>query len=97
MKAAIVDCLSVDSAVRREDVLKAYQCISRVSRADDLLIVQPYARWLFRQGPMAGPHLLMEYLRGKLSDEELKRQWEKAVQKRDVSQLTSLPCRVDGI
>ena len=50
LKAALVDCLGVQNPVRRDDVLRAYQCISRVSRADDLLIVQPYARWLVRQG-----------------------------------------------
>ena len=35
---------------------------------------------LFRQGPLSGPKLIMEYQRGEISDENLEKAWEDAVQ-----------------
>ena len=55
---------------------KAYINISRVEKADGLLIAQPFAPMLFRQGPLPGPTLLMEFLRGNLKEEDLQRAWE---------------------
>ena len=55
LPAAIADCLDWKRKPRREDMLKAYNCVSRVRAADDLLLVQPYNPWLFKQGQLAGP------------------------------------------
>ena len=57
----------------REGGLRAYITVWRVEVADNLNIVQPYAPMLFRQGPQPGPHLLMEFLRGKIVEKDLKK------------------------
>ena len=70
LAAAIVDCLDWKTKPRRKDLLKSYNCESRVRAADDLLFVQPYKPWLFRQGQLAGPTLLMVSWRGKVAEED---------------------------
>ena len=41
----------VDSTPSQEDALKAYIVISRVERADNILVAQPFSPALFHQGP----------------------------------------------
>ncbi len=76
-------------------MLKAYMCCSRVRTADSLLVVQPYSQWLFKQGEMRGPHLLMELWRGNLKEQELQERREADqqgnLQWNDVADMT-YPC-----
>jgi hypothetical protein len=66
LPAAIVDCLGWQKRPTREDMLKAYIAVSRVRHLDTLLLAQAYSPWLFRQGELPGPHLLMDFwLHGK--------------------------------
>ena len=46
---------------------KAYIIKSRVRDGAGLLLVQPYSPELFRQGDLPGPRLLMEALRGEVT------------------------------
>ena len=71
----------------RDHALRAYITISRVETADNLNIVQPYAPMLFRQGPQTGPHLLMEFLRGKIAEKDLELKWQNA--QADVKKLST--------
>ena len=75
---AIVDCLDYRCTPKREDMAKSYVCIPRVRKADDLLIAQEFAPSLFRQGMMVGPQLLLQRLRGEISQNEVQEAWEKA-------------------
>ena len=59
------------------DMLKACNCVSRVRAADDLLLVQPYNPWLFKQGQLTGPSLLMELWRGNVAERDLPKGWVK--------------------
>ena len=47
-------------------------------RAENLLIVQPYHPFLFRQGVLPGPLLLMECSRRNLPEEKLEEAWRAA-------------------
>jgi hypothetical protein len=77
LPAGIVDCLSVEDTPRPEDQLKSNIGIARMTAADGLLLAQPFAPMLFRQGPQQGPTLLMQFLRGELNEEALEKAWEK--------------------
>jgi hypothetical protein len=72
-----LDCLSFGAKPSRDDVLKGYVGISRAKNAEDLLIAQPFAPMLFRQGPLPGPKLLVEFLRG-CRGRVVARQWRLA-------------------
>ena len=63
LKTGNVDCLGVDDTPRAEEQWKSYIGISRLTTADGLLIAQPFAPMLFRQGPLLGPTLLMKFQR----------------------------------
>ena len=51
--------------------------ISRVRKADNLLLAQAFAPCLFRMGPQAGPHLLLQWLQGRLRRDALRGEWER--------------------
>ncbi len=74
--------MAYDVTPTRGNMLKGYCILSRVQSADGLLIAQPYAPMLFRQGPLPGPHLLMEVLRGNLPGTELEAAWKRAESER---------------
>ena len=76
LDAAMLDCLHFARTPTREDMLKAYLGVSRVRRKEGLLIVQPYSPWLFRQGEMIGPPLLMDFWRGRLPQAEVAPRWQ---------------------
>ena len=78
LKAALADCLSWDTAPTRDHMLRSYCTMSRTCTADTLLVMQPFAPMLFRQGELPGPHLMMEYWHGRLSDENLQTAWKSA-------------------
>ena len=72
----MLDCLPFSKTPNREDMLKGYLGISRVTTKEGLLIVQPYHPMLFRQGVLPGPELLMQFWRGQLQVKELEDKWQ---------------------
>ena len=56
-------------------MLRAYCTMSRTCTAETLLVMQPFAPMLFRQGELPGPHLMMEFWRGKLAAENVEAAW----------------------
>ena len=78
LDAANGDAGSFDETPTRDKALRAYITVSRVEEADKLNIVQPYAPMLFRQGAQPGPHLLMDFLRGKIEEKDLENAWKQA-------------------
>ena len=52
--------------------------MSRTCKAETLLVMQPFAPMLFRQGELPGPHLMMEFWRGKLPKENVEAAWKTA-------------------
>ena len=61
----MADCGDVMDAPNLKRMLAAYVAMSRVRKADALLIVRAFAQDLFSQGPPPGPHCLMKLLRAK--------------------------------
>ena len=76
LPAAMLDCLHFARTPKREDMLKAYLGISRVTELEGLLIVQPYHPMLFRQGALPGPELLMQFWRGTTQAADLEAKWQ---------------------
>ena len=94
LDAEIADCLDWKQKPRREDQLRAYIALSRIKVADNLLVVQPYNPWLFRQGQLAGPTLLMDLWRGKLAESDLPKEWAKhSGVKLDWKKVEEMPLR----
>ena len=83
LPTGIVDCLGADDTPRAEGQWKAYIGISRLTSANGLLLAQPFAPMLFRQGPLAGPTLLMQFLRGELDEKQLEEAWKKEVNREE--------------
>ena len=49
-----------DSTASREAQLSGYMCLSRVRKAEDLCIAQPFPPNLFTNGELIGPHTFLE-------------------------------------
>jgi hypothetical protein len=66
----IIDCRNWQKKPVRDDTaFKSYIAFSRVRSIDKEILVQAYNPWLFRQGEVPGPHLLMDFwLQGKKQD-----------------------------
>ena len=64
LDAAVADLKPFFKKPNHEDALQGYISISRVESADTFLLAQAFPPMLFRQGPLPGPQLLMEFLRG---------------------------------
>ena len=78
LRAALADCLSWDATPTRDHMLRAYCTMSRTCTAKTLLVMQPFAPMLFRQGELPGPHLMMDFWHGRLAAEDLKAAWKSA-------------------
>ena len=61
----IADCGDVLDNPRLKDMLAAYVALTRVKKADNLLLLRAFSPQLFQQGPPPGPHCLMKLLRSK--------------------------------
>ena len=68
----ILDLKPFSEKVNLEAMIMAYIGMSRVKRADGLLLVEPFSPCLFQQNAMPGPSVLMRYLRGQEKPEVLK-------------------------
>ena len=64
--------------------------------ADGLLLVQPYSPELFRLGDLPGPRLLMEALRGKVTPQQLKKEWRAVEKDKRSGQNRQGILRIDG-
>ena len=64
MDAIIADLCHFDQRPNYESMLMGYIGLSRVKGADGLLLSEILAPMLFRQGPLPGPSLLIEFLSG---------------------------------
>jgi len=104
LDACIGDLLDWWDKPSRETAVRGYISNSRVRTTDKLKIARPYSPELFRLGPPAGPHYLLEVLRGNLTRQEAVKQWdaqeEKHAKESKATQQASrwpdymrLPCR----
>ena len=78
LKAASADCLAWDTTATRDHMLRAYCTMSRTCTAKTLLVMQPFAPMLFRQGELPGPHLMMEFWHGRLAAADVEAAWKTA-------------------
>ena len=83
-------------------MLKAYIIKSRVRKAENLMIVQPYNPHLFRQGLLPGPSLLLDVLLKKKTALEAKSAWKAKEEAKELMPAAgkdnwllsmTLPCR----
>ena len=73
-----------------KDMFAAYVALSRVKRADNVLLLRAFSPDLFRHGPPAGPHCLMKLLRARLvldagvryTPEEARQEFEQLLKER---------------
>ncbi|CAK9008371.1 unnamed protein product [Durusdinium trenchii] len=72
LEACTLDLGHWDSTASREAQLSGYMCLSRVRKAEDLCIAQPFSPNLFTNGELIGPHTFLEVHRGKLTPQEAK-------------------------
>ena len=100
LETGIVDCLAVEDTPRAENQWKAYIGLSRLTSADGLLVAQPFAPMLFRQGPLLGPTLLMQFQRGEISVEQVVAAWKQATRRKVTSNAfkdVKWPCGRCGV
>ena len=64
-----------DATPTQDDAQKGYIVMSRVQRAENILIAQPFSPGLFRQGKLESTELLLKVLRGDVQPEGLKAEW----------------------
>ena len=62
------------------DVPTCYVAISRVRSISDMLLAQPFSPNLFRLGPQLGPHMLVEWLEGRVAACDLAPRWQSLVE-----------------
>ena len=85
LDGAMLACLEVTRTPTHADQLEGYLGKTRVRTADGLLITQPFHPMLFRQGPLLGPKLIMDYHQRELRCEDLPKAWEDAVKSTQAS------------
>jgi hypothetical protein len=70
LRGPIIDCRNWQKKPVRDDTaFESYIAFSRVRSIEKVFLVQAYNPWLFRQGEVPGPHLLMDFwLHGKKQD-----------------------------
>ena len=78
----ILDLKSFSESVSEEQQMMAYIGLSRVKRADGLLLADPFSPCLFQQGKVIGPTVLMHHLRGKIPEKALKETLEDLAESR---------------
>ena len=67
LTSALADCGDAPDNPALKDMLATYVALSRVRKADDLLMLRTVCRSLFQQGPPPGPPCLMKLLRARCS------------------------------
>ena len=69
LKSALADLGGLSEMPSFHQAMKGYIMFSRVTTAHKLLLVQPFSRLLFKQGPHPYPTLLLNVLRNQLPDD----------------------------
>ena len=70
-----LDLEDFQTKASHEKMMMGFMRISRVQKADDLMIVQAFPPLLFNLGPQPGPTLLLQFLRGEVKETELEDRW----------------------
>ncbi|CAE7344756.1 TTC28 [Symbiodinium sp. CCMP2592] len=78
LPAAVMDLGSMWQRPTYDSQLMGYMIASRVSRIDQMRIVQAYSPMLFSQGDLPGPRLLTQFWRGELEESQLQKAWQAA-------------------
>ena len=71
MDTALIDLGNANLPPTFNKAMKGYIALSRATKVQDMLLVQPFSPALFRQGPQPWPTLLRDVLLGEVSEEEL--------------------------
>ena len=71
LESAVPDLGTIEDVPNSQRAMEGYIAISRVASAEGLIIAQPFAPALFRQGPAPYPTLLLQVLIGEVSQLEL--------------------------
>ena len=69
LEALLADCGDVLDHPALKDMLAGYVSLSRVRKAETLLLLRAFSRYLFQQGPPPGPRCLMKRLRSRCGAE----------------------------
>ena len=104
LDAALGDLLAWHKKPCLDDTLRGYIILSRVRRADHMLLAQPYSPALFSQGTPPGPRQLKDVLGDAVTPREAERKWKEfEKQKKEKDQADDrnakwldeipLPCR----
>ena len=65
LAAAVADCGDLQIATGLAEMMTAYVILSRVTKADGLLLLRAFNPDLFRMGAAPGPHCLLKLLRAR--------------------------------
>ena len=63
LKAGLADCGDVEENVGGQEAMQAYVILSRLQRAEGLLLMRAFSPMLFQQGEAPGPHVLLKLMR----------------------------------
>ena len=69
--SCVPDLNPIEVAPNAQSAMEGYIALSRVEDAEGLIIAQPFAPTLFQQGPAPYPTLLLEVLKGQVSQVDL--------------------------
>ena len=69
--SCVPDLNPIEVAPNAQSAMEGYIALSRVEDAEGLIIAQPFAPTLFQQGPAPYPTLLLEVLKGQVSQLDL--------------------------
>ena len=71
MDTALADLGGVSVVPSFTRAMKGYIALSRVTKADDMHLTQPFSPALFQQGPQPWPTLLRDVLRDAVAENEI--------------------------
>ena len=69
--ASVPDLNSIETTPNLQSSMEGYIALSRVEDAEGVIIAQPFAPTLFQQGPAPYPTLLLQVLKGQVSQVDL--------------------------
>ena len=67
LKAELADCGDITALPGLTEMLTTYVILSRVRKADGLLLMRAFSPYLFRLGEPTGPYCLLKFLRKRFS------------------------------
>merc|ERR1712018_670777 len=90
LDAIFCDALEANCKISASALIAGYIGFSRVKQRNRVYILQPFSPHLFKQGPPAGPDILLRKLLGEISP-------KKAVEEWDAAQETAAPASKDAM